>query len=186
MYLRHCSTCRIIFALRQYANCAEQEISRWQHNYGALSARHRAILAHIPAKAAAARHAVQQNQLFIKAMLLNFAGQLDDGDAGVLGGGIVPNDLAAGALAYADHLQASEEQCSPGDAEKVLITYLHVLIYSTYVLLSHWGRRAERSLHRVRADCLTRGEFAATTHVIHIAMTPLTSTSCSQQRTNIA
>lgn len=49
-------------------------------------------------------------------MLLNFAGQLhDDGE----GGGGVPDDLTAGALAYADHLEATGERCTPGDAEKV-------------------------------------------------------------------
>eukprot|EP00878_Enallax_costatus_P031497 GHUV01034445.1.p1 GENE.GHUV01034445.1~~GHUV01034445.1.p1 ORF type:complete len:306 (+),score=71.38 GHUV01034445.1:288-1205(+) len=110
---------RILFALRQYANCTEQEITRWEHNYRALSARHRAILSHLPAKAAAARRAVQQNQLFIKAMLLNFAGQMDDDEDGIPGGGSVPDDLALGALAYADHLEATGERCSPGDAEKV-------------------------------------------------------------------
>eukprot|EP00878_Enallax_costatus_P029818 GHUV01032376.1.p1 GENE.GHUV01032376.1~~GHUV01032376.1.p1 ORF type:complete len:160 (+),score=42.07 GHUV01032376.1:493-972(+) len=114
------STRRILFALRQYANCTEQEITRWEHNYRALSARHRAILSHLPAKAAAARRAVQQNQLFIKAMLLNFAGQMDDDEDGIPGGGSVPDDLALGALAYADHLEATGERCSPGDAEKVL------------------------------------------------------------------
>jgi hypothetical protein len=69
---------RIIFAFRQYGNCTEREIQRWEHNYRALSARHRALLAHLPAKAAAARRAVQQNQMFIKALLMDFAGTDED------------------------------------------------------------------------------------------------------------
>jgi hypothetical protein len=100
----------------------EQEIHRWEHNYAALSARHRALLHHLPAKAAAARRAVQQNQLFIKALLYNFAG-IDD-DAGPAAGtdadaGGLPDDLYSGAVRAADAMQAAGVQCPPGDAEKV-------------------------------------------------------------------
>jgi hypothetical protein len=114
----------------------EHEIQRWEHNYAALSARHRAILHHLPAKAAAARRATQQNQLFIKAVLYNFAGeeasdpQPDAGSdpacpaaaaearASQQGGG-VPDDLYSGAVKAADAMQAAGQQCPPGDAEKV-------------------------------------------------------------------
>lgn len=129
-------TGRIIFSLRKYAQCMEHEIQRWEHNYAALSARHRALLRHLPAKAAAARRATQQNQLFIKAMLYNFAGeeasdpQPDAGSdpaaaaaaaeagASQQGGG-VPDDLYSGAVKAADAMQAAGQQCPPGDAEKV-------------------------------------------------------------------
>lgn len=107
----------------------EHEIQRWEHNYKQLSARHRALLHHLPAKAAAARRAAQQNQLFIKAMLYNFAGVDDDAEpdagAGADGshdaqrGGGVPDDLYSGAVKAADAMQAAGQQCPPGDAEKV-------------------------------------------------------------------
>uniref|UniRef100_A0A383VDL8 carnosine N-methyltransferase n=1 Tax=Tetradesmus obliquus TaxID=3088 RepID=A0A383VDL8_TETOB len=135
---------RIIFSFRKYTSCMEHEIRRWEHNYRALSARHRALLAHLPAKAAAARRAVQQNQMFIKALLMDFAG-LDEEDeqqqqqqqggcvgAGAAGGssdeeggaagggsGGVPGDLAAGALRFANQMEAEQQQCGPADAEKV-------------------------------------------------------------------
>jgi hypothetical protein len=105
----------------------EQEVHRWEHNYAALSARHRALLHHLPAKAAAARRAVQQNQLFIKALLYNFAGIDDDAepaagagtDAGYEHGAGLPDDLYSGAIRAADAMQAAGTQCPPGDAEKV-------------------------------------------------------------------
>ncbi|KAF6266581.1 N2227-like protein-domain-containing protein [Scenedesmus sp. NREL 46B-D3] len=123
---------------------AEREIQRWEHNYRALSARHRALLAHLPAKAAAARRAVQQNQMFIKALLMDFAGegQEDEQQQGVTeaagstaaaaagnsssiaeGGNdraaSMPGDLAAGALSFANGMAAQQQQCGPADAEKV-------------------------------------------------------------------
>jgi hypothetical protein len=141
------SPARIIFAFRQYARCTEHEIQRWEHNYRALSARHRALLAHLPAKATAARRAVQQNQMFIKALLMEIAGtdegeqqqqqQQQGGAAGASsdaaaaagaagssgnaedGGGGVPGDLAAGALRFANRMEAQQQQCGPADAEKV-------------------------------------------------------------------
>lgn len=147
------TSCRIVFAFRQYARCTENEIQRWEHNYRALSARHRTLLAHLPAKAAAARRAVAQNLLFIKALLLSFAGEDEDeeqqqqqqadgaegssnnssisqgadgsaaaeggDDEAVDGSSGVPGGLAAGALRYADQLEAEQQQCTPGDAEKV-------------------------------------------------------------------
>lgn len=120
----------------------EAEIQRWEHNYASLSARHRALLHHLPAKAAAARRAVQQNQLFIRALLYNFAGVDDDVDTAAAAGtaaggtaeagastktqqhdydddGVMPDDLYSGAVKAADAMQAAEQQCPPGDAEKV-------------------------------------------------------------------
>lgn len=128
---------RIIFALRQYSKSTEQEVSRWEHNYRALSARHRAILSHLPAKAAAARRAIQQNQLFIKAILLSFAGQLQEDDQS--GGGGVPDGLVAGALAYADQLEAAGERCTPGDAEKVRKSPLPLTQCSIHLQLADLG-----------------------------------------------
>jgi hypothetical protein len=121
----------------------EAEVQRWEHNYASLSARHRALLHHLPAKAAAARRAVQQNQLFIRALLYNFAGVDDDSAAATAAGstaeagvaaepqqqqqqqqqqhddGIMPDDLYSGAVKAADALQAAGQKCPPGDAEKV-------------------------------------------------------------------
>lgn len=119
---------RIIFALRQYAHCLEQEVQRWEHNYAALSAHHRTLLHHLPGKAAAARRAMQQNQLFIKAMLYNFAGvngPEPDAEAGEQQepeeqrGAGMPDDLYTGAVQAADAMQAAGAKCSPVDAEKV-------------------------------------------------------------------
>jgi hypothetical protein len=112
------AACRIIFAFRQYMPCTDQEISRWEQNYRELSARHRTLLHHLPAKAAAARVAVQQNQMFFKALLMDFA---EEGAADETGAGDgVPNNLSAGALKHADELEASQQRCPPGDAEKVV------------------------------------------------------------------
>jgi hypothetical protein len=125
-----CLPGRIIFALRQYAHCTEQEVQRWEHNYSGLSARHRALLHHLPGKAAAARRAIQQNQLFIKAMLYNFAG-VNGPEAGAAESGEqqepeeqqdagMPDDLYTGAVQAADAMQAAGAKCSPVDAEKVM------------------------------------------------------------------
>eukprot|EP00879_Flechtneria_rotunda_P030600 GHRR01033258.1.p1 GENE.GHRR01033258.1~~GHRR01033258.1.p1 ORF type:complete len:205 (+),score=56.10 GHRR01033258.1:394-1008(+) len=120
---------KIIFAFRQYAQCTEMEICRWEQNYRALSARHRTILSHLPAKAAAARQAVQQNQLFVKALLMDFAEDAAEhqhdcdgyrqGCDGADGGAGVPDDLASGAIKVANVHEASGQHCAPGDAEKV-------------------------------------------------------------------
>lgn len=133
------AACRIIFAFRQYMPCTDQEISRWEQNYRELSARHRTLLHHLPAKAAAARVAVQQNQMFFKALLMDFAeeGAADETDAG----DGVPNNLSAGALKHADELEASQQRCPPGDAEKV------VRLLS--VLATHLG-----CLHKLKYICL--------------------------------
>jgi hypothetical protein len=107
----------------------EQEVQRWEHNYSALSARHRALLHHLPGKAAAARRAMQQNQLFIKAMLYNFAGVNGHEPGGEAAeqqqelqeqqGAGMPDDLYTGAVQAADAMQEAGAQCSPVDAEKV-------------------------------------------------------------------
>lgn len=72
---------------------------------------------------------MQQNQLFIKAMLYNFAGvngpEAGGAEAGEQQepeeqrGAGMPDDLYTGAVQAADAMQAAGAKCSPVDAEKV-------------------------------------------------------------------
>eukprot|EP00887_Chlorella_sp_A99_P004676 scaffold4.g4676.t1 len=94
---------RVAHAFREYRMDAEWEISRWEYNYGRLSAEHRALVA-------AARQCAYQNHLFFKCLLDAYA-------AGEEGG--MPPHLAAACAAAEEYAAAHGGRVAPQDADKV-------------------------------------------------------------------
>lgn len=101
---------RVAHAFREYRMDAEWEISRWEYNYGRLSAEHRALVPNLPHKVAAARQCAYQNHLFFKCLLDAYA-------AGEEGG--MPPHLAAACAAAEEYAAAHGGRVAPQDADKV-------------------------------------------------------------------
>lgn len=116
--------CRIAYAFKQYRVDSEAEIARWEYDYQRLSERHRAMLANLPAKFAAARNCACNNHLFILEML-SYTDLSVNPDA--------PPHLANANQAALDYGK-TVTRTAPGDVDKVVVVHVHGL----RIILVYW------------------------------------------------
>ena len=85
-----------------YSTDADWEVSRWEKNYGKLSAKHKGLLQNHSAKVRAARQGIQSNQSFLSSVASSFH----------------EPSLMEGAIKSVQHRMKHKIRASPADLDK--------------------------------------------------------------------